>query len=259
MVELLFRQFSDKQAITQALNIPNAKGKTPIFYAIKSRNQELISLLIKQGADLKQKKAGLTPLLYALDHHANLDCLNLLLLKDALTAIDKSNHGVLWYAMYKYHGDREVLIPIIDQFKRCHVWFPDIYSVLFQGANQSIANQNIYLLLEEYLLEILGMDKVDVDDFTSGNWKNSSLEKGQVPTKIHQKKLLFSRHARERMQEREIVETDIHRLLNAYSSLDCSTNNQIMLLHETLGDRLLSVVAAYENNSITIITAYWKD
>ncbi|KAH6970681.1 ankyrin repeat-containing domain protein [Ilyonectria sp. MPI-CAGE-AT-0026] len=53
-----------------ALNVPDCKERTPLFYAIRSGHEDAVSLLIRRGANVKiRTQGGLTPLTVAVKHN----------------------------------------------------------------------------------------------------------------------------------------------------------------------------------------------
>jgi len=61
------------------LDAIDIKGKTPLFYAIKEEDENLIKLLVEHGSSLTVKcKSGLTPLQYAVKKECEDDIIKFL-------------------------------------------------------------------------------------------------------------------------------------------------------------------------------------
>lgn len=105
------------------VNTRDCYGNTPLHYAARLKNLELMEILLNAGAEIDPvNKDGLTPLrLMLLTKPANLKAIELLLSRGA--NMDQSVEGgitVREYAKIISHGDNRGIIELFDQYSnRC--------------------------------------------------------------------------------------------------------------------------------------------
>ncbi len=98
---LLERYISDHSSEgTRHLEITNNKGNTLLMSAVRSKNEEGISMLIKAGADIRVANAeGVTPLMHAADVGCE-EALAMLLAAGAeVNAVDANGNTALMHAV----------------------------------------------------------------------------------------------------------------------------------------------------------------
>jgi len=164
------------------------------------------------------------PLLYALSRKVGLDVLEKLITPASLKDVNKSNQGVLWYAVF-IHKDSEIITYIIDQLNTYNISLSEISQVISSNANTALNN-----MLEAYLIrmaDVFSMDKSDCQDLRNpSEWQvQITHKKKKGPTcpekkkvenyfKSNKNRLHITWHLLERQKERGIGDDILYKLLS---------------------------------------------
>lgn len=101
-----FKTFKGLISLVEDLNQPMKNGYTPLIYSLKYNQKDIVSYLVKKGADIEQPANGKTPLMYAAKYN-RIELLKLLIDKGAKVNNSTYKGNALYYAK-KYERDKVI-------------------------------------------------------------------------------------------------------------------------------------------------------